>query len=111
MNLPSPKSDATTATPPADWSIEKAIQHYNIAGWGAGFYSVNEKGHMVVHPHGQPGPTIDIMDVVEDIQERKIGFPCVVRFQDVLRARVKTINEAFAKAVAEMGYGGRYYGV
>jgi arginine decarboxylase len=111
MNLPSPKSDATTATPPADWSIEKAIQHYNIAGWGAGFYSVNEKGHMVVHPHGQPGPTIDIMDVVEDIQERKIGFPCVVRFQDVLRARVKTINEAFAKAVAEMAYTGRYYGV
>jgi arginine decarboxylase len=108
---PEPKSDATTATAPADWSIEKAIQYYNIAGWGAGFFSVNEKGHMVVHPHGQPGPTIDIMDVVEDIRERKIGLPCVVRFQDVLRARVKMLNEAFAKAIAEMSYPGRYYGV
>ena len=70
-----------------------------------------EKGHLVVHPHGQPGPTIDMMDVVEDIQERKLGFPCVVRFQDVLRARVKQINEAFAKAIVEMGYGGQYRGV
>jgi len=49
--------------------------------------------------------------VVEDIRERKIGFPCVVRFQDVLRARVKQINEAFGKAIAEMGYGARYFGV
>ena len=96
---------------PSDWSIERATQYYNVNGWGAGFFSVNEKGHVVVHPMGQPGPVIDLMDVVEDIQERKIGFPCVVRFQDVLRARVKQINDAFGKAIAEMGYGARYYGV
>lgn len=96
---------------PSDWSIERATQYYNVGGWGAGYFSVNEKGHVVVHPMGQPGPVIDLMDVVEDIQERKIGFPCVVRFQDVLRARVKQINEAFGKAVAEMGYGARYFGV
>jgi len=109
--FPEQKSDATAATPASDWSIETASQHFNVAGWGAGYFSVSEKGHLVVHPHGQPGPTIDIMDVVEDIQERKLGFPCVVRFQDVLRARVKAINEAFAKGIVEQGYGGRYYGV
>ena len=109
--IPEPKSDATAATPASDWSVEKAAQHFNVPGWGAGYFSVNEKGHLVVHPHGQPGPTIDIMDVVEDIQERRLGFPCVVRFQDVLRARVKAINEAFGKGIAEMNYGGRYYGV
>jgi arginine decarboxylase len=105
------KSDATEATSPSDWSIDKATAHYNIAGWGAGFFSVSDKGHLCVHPHGQPGPTIDIMDVVEDIQERKIGLPCVVRFQDVLRARVKMINEAFRRAIAEMNYPRSYYGV
>jgi arginine decarboxylase len=111
MTVPDRRSDATTAMAPSDWSIDRATQYYNVAGWGAGFFSVNEKGHVVVHPMGQPGPVIDLMDVVEDIQERKIGFPCVVRFQDVLRARVKQINEAFGKAVAEMNYGGRYFGV
>ena len=108
--IPEHTSDATAATPASDWSVEKAAQHFNVAGWGAGYFSVNEKGHIVVHPQGQPGPTIDLMDVVEDIQERRLGFPCVVRFQDVLRARVKAINEAFAKGIAEMSYGGRYYG-
>jgi arginine decarboxylase len=111
MSLPDRRSDATTAMAPSDWSIERATQYYNVAGWGAGYFSVNEKGHVVVHPMGQPGPVIDLMDVVEDIRERKIGFPCVVRFQDVLRARVKQINEAFGKAVADMGYGARYFGV
>ncbi|HTP26184.1 MAG TPA: biosynthetic arginine decarboxylase, partial [Anaeromyxobacteraceae bacterium] len=43
--------------------------------------------------------------------ERRLGFPCVVRFQDVLRARVKALNDAFAKGIAEMSYTGRYYGV
>jgi len=111
LTLPEPRSDATTATAAAEWSIEHAAHYYNVPGWGAGFFSVNDKGHMVVHPMGQPGPTIDLMDVVEDIQERKIGFPCLVRFQDILRARVKQINEAFARAVTEMGYAARYYGV
>ena len=106
MSLPERRSDATTAMAPSDWSIERASAVLQRGGWGAGFFSVNEKGHVVVHPMGQPGPVIDLMDVVEDIRERKIGFPCVVRFQDVLRARVKQINEAFGKAIAEMGYGG-----
>ncbi len=100
MSLPERRSAATTAIPSADWSIDRANQYYNVNGWGAGFFSINDKGHVVVHPMGQPGPVIDLMDVVEDIRERKIGFPCVVRFQDVLRARVKQINEAFGKAIA-----------
>ena len=98
-----------THTP--DWSIEMALQLYNIPGWGAGYFSINEKGHLIVHPHGQPGPQIDLMDVVDDIRERKLGFPCVVRFQDVLRARVKQLNEAFRTAIAQHNFKGQYYGV
>jgi len=95
----------------SDWTIERALAHYSIPGWGAGFFSINEKGHLSVHPKGQPGPSIDLMDIIEDIQERKLGFPCVVRFQDVLRARVKSLNETFANAVRDLNYQGRYFGV
>ena len=111
MILPQPRSDATASTGATEWSIERSAHHFNVGGWGAGYFSIKEKGHVVVHPHGQPGPVIDLMDVVDDIAERSLGFPCVVRFQDVLRDRVKVINEAFAKAVAENGYAGRYFGV
>jgi arginine decarboxylase len=59
----------------SDWSIERSLQLYNIPGWGAGYFSINPKGHLTVHPFGQPGPVIDLMDVVDDIRERKLGFP------------------------------------
>src|SRR6202165_3645130 len=95
----------------SDWSIEKALQLYNIPGWGAGYFSINDKGHLIVHPHGQPGPQIDLMDVIDDIRERKLGFPCVVRFQDVLRSRVKQLNDVFRSAIAPHGYTGQYFGV
>jgi arginine decarboxylase len=95
----------------SDWSIERSLQLYNIPGWGAGYFSINPKGHLVVHPFGQPGPAIDLMDVVDDIRERKLGFPCVVRFQDLLRSRVKQLNEVFRAAIAQHGYQGQYFGV
>src|SRR5438552_3545547 len=94
-----------------EWSIEKSSQLYNIPGWGAGYFNINQKGHMVVHPFGQPGPMIDLMDVVDDIRERKLGFPCIVRFQDVLRSRVKQLNDVFRAAIAQHSYKGQYFGV
>ena len=108
----SPNGEPTPAVVnPNDWSIEKALALYNIPGWSAGYFSINPHGHLCVFPMGQPGPSIDLMDVVEDIQERKLGFPCVVRFQDVLRARVKALNEMFRHAIRESGYTGQYFGV
>src|SRR5437868_12082762 len=95
----------------SDWSIEKSLSLYNIPGWGSGYFSINPKGHLAVHPFGQPGPAIDLMDVVDDIRERKLGFPCVVRFQDLLRSRVKQLNEVFRNAIAQHGYRGQYFGV
>ncbi len=94
-----------------EWSIAKSIQHYNIENWGLGYFFANEKGHLCVQPYGREGPSIDIMDVIEDIQEKKLGLPCVIRFQDILRSRVIALNEAFKKSIEEHNYLGKYYGV
>ena len=40
-----------------------------------------------------------------------IALPILIRFSDILRARVEALNEAFHKAIAEYGYKGRYLGV
>ena len=98
-------------TSTGEWTIERALSLYNIPGWSSGYFSINARGHLCVFPMGQPGPSIDLMDVVEDIQERRLGFPCVVRFQDVLRARVVAVNEMFRSAIRESGYQGQYFGV
>lgn len=94
-----------------NWSIAESIEHYNIKNWGSGYFGVNEKGTLCVQPYGEDGPTIDIMDVIEDIQEKNLGFPCVIRFQDILRSRVENLNECFKKYIKEYDYGGQYFGV
>lgn len=93
------------------WSLKQALEHYNIPNWGSGYFSINKKGHLCARPYGGQSPSIDLMDVVEDIQEKNLGFPCVVRFQDILRARVEQLNEAFQKYIREYKYKGKYFGV
>ena len=34
----------------AGWSIDEARALYNIEGWGAGFFDIDEQGHVVVRP-------------------------------------------------------------
>ena len=92
------------------WTVERAIQFYNIENWGANYFTVNAAGHLCVTPYGQPGPIIDILDVIEDVQEKGLNFPLVIRFQDVLRSRVVRLNETFRGAIQSTGYKGQYFG-
>ncbi len=103
-------SDASKKSTP-DWSITKALEYYNIENWGSGYFGINDKGNMCVFPYGQPGPTIDFMDVVDEIRDKKLTLPCVVRFQDILRSRVQMLIKTFAKHISEMNYSGKYFGV
>jgi arginine decarboxylase len=93
------------------WSIEQATQTYNIDRWGGDYFSVNAEGEICVHPLQSDGPALSIHHVVREARQRGIALPILVRFHDLLRHRVRTINEAFAKAIEEMGYKGKYRGV
>jgi len=61
-----------------------------------------------MQPSARRKVAIDVMDVVEDVAARGIKMPVLIRFQDILRRRVALINEAFATAISENGYTGRY---
>ncbi len=93
------------------WSIEQSNKLYNVEKWGAGYYDINSKGHISVTPTKDPDITIDLYTVVEDIIKRGINLPVLVRFQDILRSRVKELNESFRNAIAEFNYEGKYTGV
>ncbi len=100
---------AGTAT--KDWSTEDAAELYRVASWSDGFFHVNELGHMAVRPLEDTSLSIDIMDVVADLRQRGVRFPALLRFQDVLRARVRRLNLAFAAAISDAGYESEYRGV
>ena len=93
------------------WSVRDSLELYNVTNWGLGFFGVNDAGHITVHPRGEAGPSLDLKALVDDLVRRGIQLPILIRFSDILRARVEALNEAFARAIQEYGYKGRYLGV
>jgi arginine decarboxylase len=94
----------------SSFDITDARELYNIDRWSGGYFGINDAGHVCVFPK-RNGETIDLMDVVAEARSRKLAFPLVVRFHDLLRDRVETINKAFATAISEAGYTSPYRGV
>ena len=93
------------------WDIPSAIALYNIDRWGSGYFTINAAGNVQAMPTQAYGETIDLMDVVSEARDLGMAFPLVIRFQDLLRHRVETINRAFHSAITEANYQNVYKGV
>src|SRR6476620_9660630 len=93
------------------WDIPAARNLYNIQRWGAKYFDINEAGHVVAHPLEDAGAPVDITDVIEEAKSRGLKFPLLIRFQDILRHRVESINLAFRNSIAEYSFQGKYRGV
>jgi arginine decarboxylase len=94
-----------------DWDLEAANATYNVEGWGGGYFSINATGNVVARPLKEDGGAIDILAVVNEARARRLGFPLVIRFQDLLRHRVESVNRAFATSMREFNYRSNYRGV
>ena len=100
-----------SALSPAAWDIPAARNLYNITSWGAKYFDINEAGRVVVRPLQEAGACVEIMDVIEEAKARGLTFPLLIRFQDLLRHRVESINLAFRNSIKEFNYQGGYRGV
>src|SRR5688572_27673630 len=82
-----------------------------IDRWGAGYFHANVGGDITVAPLQQKGIALPILDVVREAQTLNLAAPILIRFQDLLRHRVETLNGAFTKAINEQNYRGQYRAV
>ncbi len=87
------------------------MELYNVSNWGAGFFTINDRGHVEVRPRGEDGPRIDCLELVQDLHQRGLRTPLLIRFSDILASRVRGLCGAFARAIEEYGYQGAYRGV
>src|SRR5881296_1256542 len=94
-----------------EWDLESAIATYNVDGWSEGYFTVNSSGNVEAKPLQDNGGSIDILEVVNEARARNLSFPLLIRFQDLLRHRVESINRAFQSAISEFGYRNQYRGV
>ncbi len=102
-------SNSSDATPP--WDTQAARNLYNVHRWGANYFDINDAGHVIAKPLQDVGTAVDITDVIEEAKSRGLKFPVLIRFQDILRNRVESINLAFRNSITEFNYQGKYRGV
>ena len=90
------------------WKIEDSFETYRIRHWGKDYFSINADGHVTVQASKDPAQSIDLKELVDQLQARGIQLPILIRFTDILRHRVGEISEAFQTAIREFDYQGNY---
>jgi arginine decarboxylase len=90
------------------WKTQDAAETYGIRHWSKGYFGINKAGHVVVYPNKQPDQAIDLKELVDQLQNRGIQLPILLRFTDILRHRMGEIHDAFRTAIKEFDYQGNY---
>ena len=93
------------------WTIKDALELYNVNGWGKDFFTINPAGNVEVTPSGPGLARIDLKELVDDLIDRGLNLPILIRFSDILRRRVEMLCGSFQQAIAENDYKGTYRGV
>ena len=91
------------------WSIEAARTLYNVEGWGAGYFDINQAGHVIVRPDKKhPDRELDLLELATDLEAQGITLPVLLRFSDILRSRIESLSSRFEDAIREFEYKGGY---
>src|SRR4051812_40486788 len=90
------------------WKIADAMETYRVKQWGKGYFAINKAGHVTVQPTKRADLSVDLKELVDQLQARGIQLPILLRFTDILRHRVGEIHSAFKAAISEFDYQGEY---
>lgn len=93
------------------WKIEDSIELYGIERWGNGFFTFNKNGNLAVKPTKNDAQVIDLKNVIDNLAAKKINFPILFRFPQILEAQIKALNNAFSNSISEYRYSSTYQGV
>ncbi|KAE9616481.1 hypothetical protein Lal_00035136 [Lupinus albus] len=103
-----------------DWSPSLSATLYKVHAWGAPYFAVNSSGNITVRPHGSETLShqeIDLLKVVKKVSDPKssgglgLQLPLIVRFPDVLKNRLHSLQSAFDYAIQSQGFESHYQGV
>ncbi len=92
-----------------NWDVKSALSTYNVERWGSGYFTINDAGHVAIRPQQDDKTPIDLFELVQQLKERGVQAPVLLRFSDILRHRMNEIHGAFHGAIREHNYGSGYF--
>lgn len=90
------------------WRVSDAAKLYQVAGWGGGFFNVNDGGNVEAVANGN---RVDLKKLCDELAVQNLHPPLLLRFSDLLKKRMEQIHKRFTIAREEAAYQGKYYGV
>lgn len=95
-----------------DEILQRIQQAYGVENWSAGYFDVNGKGHIIVHPAKGDPRFVDLKDLVDDLlSKQKQQLPLLLRFPQILTSQLRTLSAAYQAAIAQYGFRGLHYPV
>ena len=80
---------------------------YNIAHWGEGYFHINPAGNIEVSKN-EMEKGVELQAIVHAASRAGLQLPLLIRFTNILHDRVRRLYDAFAQAIKEINYKGRY---
>lgn len=111
VNRSTPATHAFAKSTANQWTVEDSAKIYGINNWGNGYFRINQDGNVAVTPKGAKGNSLDLYELTQELQDRGIRVPIMIRFPDIINERVHLLHSCFQKAIADHNYGGQYRGV
>lgn len=90
-------------------AIEQTLETYGIENWGAGYFGINRKGNLIVHPsESDQTRAADVKEIIDDLQRRGVSTPVLLRFPQLVTAQVRKLQRAFQRSIREYEYQGTH---
>ncbi|HYY99235.1 MAG TPA: biosynthetic arginine decarboxylase [Pyrinomonadaceae bacterium] len=90
-------------------AIEQTLETYGIEDWGAGYFGINRKGNLVVHPsESDQNRAADVREIIDDLRRRGISTPVLLRFPQLIAGQVRKLQRAFQRSIREYEYQGSH---
>lgn len=85
---------------------------YGINKWGKNLIVVNEMGEIgLKNPLNPSAPSVSLPAILEDLDDRGIQVPMILRVSSYLEHEIKHMNDCFNEAIERVGFQGCYRGV
>jgi arginine decarboxylase len=85
---------------------------YGVGRWGKGLITVTPEGEVALcDPTHQGSTGISLPAILQDLEQRGIATPLVLRVSSFLENEIRQLNRSFGKAIDRVGYKAPYQGV
>lgn len=85
------------------WRVEDSEEMYNINGWGNKYFSINNKGNILVTPQ-KDNQGVDLKELIKELDLQDVSAPVLIRFPEILDSRIEKISTCFKTAADEYDY-------